>query len=69
MPTPIKDTDDTVHGYLEKLPDGTLIALDRNYRRKGIYDAARNVTLDSSGKHIASGNVLTDLLLGYFSSR
>ena len=69
MPSPVNDSDHTVRGYLEQMPDGTLIALDRNYRRKGIYDPARDVTLDANGKHIASGNVLTDLLLGYFSSR
>jgi len=64
--TPIKDDDQILRGYLEEMPDGRKAALDLNCRYKAIYDPLRDATISPDGKQITRGDVLTDLILGYF---
>jgi hypothetical protein len=64
--TPIKDDDQIVQGYLEEMPDGRSIALDLNCQCKAIYDPLLDATISPNGKLIMRGNILADLILGYF---
>lgn len=60
----IRDNMNRPLGYIEKMSDGRLRALDTMNRPLGYYDPKRDVTLDTMNRPLNRGNTLAALVVG-----
>lgn len=58
----LKDRSNNVIGEIVDESNGNQRVLDRTGKLKGWYNAHSNQTMDSSGRFVAKGNMLTSLL-------
>ena len=64
MKQPIKDFYNKIIGYIDEKPNGDQIGYDFYNRIVGYYNKKDNITQDFYKRKVATGNILSALIMG-----